>query len=151
MRANLKSARTGDERTILVQRGESSRAEVRDGAGRALLEIHMGMVRPPALPLPCPLPTCTGLAHAPCVANQVVFDQSYDFPDSVSLLHVETDLPLKELLPDAGEVEEGMTAKQGPPVVLQARSADERDELLLALRGLQQHDGTMEVPEEDEQ
>jgi hypothetical protein len=53
VRETIKSARTGEIRTLLVQRGESSRVEVRDGEGRAVLEIHMGMVRrtrPPALP-----------------------------------------------------------------------------------------------------
>jgi hypothetical protein len=121
---------------------------------------------------------------------QVVFDQSYDFPDSLALLHVETGLALKETIPDAPEPEEGIALIEGAPVrahphkkpcspasppprlpclpcrasvpvlhraawvadsggspqvVLQAVSAASRDELLLALRGLQQHDGTMLV------
>ena len=35
VRETIKSARTGEIRTLLVQRGESSRVEVRDGEGRA--------------------------------------------------------------------------------------------------------------------
>lgn len=46
---------------------------------------------------------------------QVVFDQSYDFVDSIALLHVETGLSLKELKPDAPEPE-GMAVVEGPPV-----------------------------------
>jgi|EP01046_Picozoa_sp_COSAG06_P042161 hypothetical protein len=47
---------------------------------------------------------------------QVVFDQSYDFPDSLALLHVETGLALKETIPDAPEPEEGIALIEGAPV-----------------------------------
>jgi hypothetical protein len=45
VRETMRAARTGESRTILVQRGESSRVEVRDEDGVALLEIAIGLVR----------------------------------------------------------------------------------------------------------
>ena len=47
---------------------------------------------------------------------QVVFDQSYDFSDSIALLHVETGLSLKELIPDVPEPVDGGAAVEGPAV-----------------------------------
>ena len=40
----LKDARFGKSRALLVQRGESSRVEVRDGDGRAVAEMPLGLV-----------------------------------------------------------------------------------------------------------
>jgi hypothetical protein len=45
VRESMRAARTGETRTILVQRGESSRVELRDGDGQALLQMPMGLVR----------------------------------------------------------------------------------------------------------
>ena len=53
---------------------------------------------------------------------QVVFDQSYDFADSVALVHVETGLPLKESRPDAPDPSDG-TVVEGPPVSWATSSA----------------------------
>lgn len=69
VRETMKSARTGETRTILVQRGESSRVEVRDGDGRALLEIPMGLVRTSHLTYPTRLSRCF-FTHACLTVNR---------------------------------------------------------------------------------
>jgi|EP01043_Picozoa_sp_COSAG02_P035363 hypothetical protein len=64
--------------------------------------------------LPSVFNVLTDVAFRRCCL-QVVFDQSYDFADSVALVHVETGLPLKESRPDTPEPGDG-TAMEGPPV-----------------------------------
>ncbi len=115
----LKDARFGKSRALLVQRGESSRVEVRDGDGRAVVEMPLGLV---------------------------VFDRSYDFPDALTLLHVDTQLPVREAVEEDAQAV-GVVVAEGAPVVLQASGPAVRDELLLALRGLQQGDAVAPEPE----
>lgn len=122
----MRAARTGETRTILVQRGENSRVELRDGDGQALLEMPMGLVhalassdsprQPHDIPIAVVNIRSAYSLRRSAPLRQVVFDQSYDFLDSIALLHVETGLPLKESRPDAPEAEDGAVMVEGPAV-----------------------------------